>query len=117
MVTEIDQLPGLYDSNLKSFLSVPDQDDAEHSEVRRLSDEGLNYYLQGDSQQAAEFFRRALELRPDNAAALYSLGMIYGQLGRHEESRECFWRLVQRLDAQNKTVDPALRSAAHRGLG
>ncbi|HWX40538.1 MAG TPA: tetratricopeptide repeat protein [Blastocatellia bacterium] len=96
---------------------MADGDRTEYSEARRLDDEGLDYYLKGDLQRAAESFRKALELSPDSKAALYSLGMVSGQLGRFEESRDYFSHLVRILDGEGDAIDPTMRSAARGGLG
>ena len=56
------------------------------AEARRLYKEGAKYGRAGLFIQAAELFRRAVNLNPDYAEAHQSLGHTYFEMGRWEEA-------------------------------
>ena len=56
--------------------------------------QGLEFHRNGRLDQAAELFRRVLSEDPNNAAALYSLGLIYTNAGRLSEASELIDRGV-----------------------
>src|SRR5262249_10219114 len=85
--------------------------------VRRLLVLGRTYYDQGNLEDAAECFRKALDLRPNGFAALYALGVIAGQLKRYEESKEAFERLVPLLEPLGDAVDNTLVASVRQGIG
>ena len=66
------------------------------------------YRLQGESQQASNYFERTLQTRPDDIAALVWLGTVYLDQGRPVEAEPLFSRALA-LDARV--------AAAHVGLG
>ncbi len=66
------------------------------------------YRLMGESQHAARYFERTLQVRPDDVAALVWLGNSYLDQGRSEEARAPFARALA-LDARV--------AAARIGLG
>ena len=66
------------------------------------------YRLQGESQQAADYFERTLQMRPDDIAALVWLGNVYLDQGRPVEAGPLFSRALA-LDARI--------AAARVGLG
>jgi predicted O-linked N-acetylglucosamine transferase (SPINDLY family) len=51
----------------------------------------------GDPEGAAACYRRALEIAPDDPAALYNLGLVLAETGRREEAERQF-RRVHELD-------------------
>ena len=55
------------------------------AEARRLYKEGVKYFRAGLFTQAAELFRRSVELKPDSAA-YQGLGEVYFDMGRWEEA-------------------------------
>ena len=67
-----------------------------------------SYRLQGESQQAADYFERTLQMRPDDIAALVWLGNVYLDQGRPVEAGPLFSRALA-LDARI--------AAARIGLG
>lgn len=66
------------------------------------------YRLQGDSQKAASYFERTLQLRRDDVAALVWLGNVYLDQGRSMEAEPLFSRALA-LDSRI--------AAARAGLG
>ena len=66
------------------------------------------YRLQGESQKAASFFERTLQLRSDDVAALVWLGNVYLDQGRSVEAGPLFSRAL--------TLDARV-AAAQAGLG
>jgi len=85
--------------------------------VRRLTEAGLDYYNNGKLEEAAKCYQEALELCPDSMLALYSFGVISGQLKRYEESKAAFERLLRLLENRGNVVDPTLLATAHQGIG
>ena len=56
------------------------------AEARKLYKEGVKYVRAGLFTQAAEVFRRSVELKPDYADAYQALGDAYFEMGQWEES-------------------------------
>ena len=70
-------------------MNKPDQKKATRSKndgVESDLNQGLEFHRQGRTEEAAVYFRQVLEADPSNAAALYSLGLIYIGSGRTEEA-------------------------------
>ncbi len=57
-------------------------------------------FRQDDPERAAELFKRALELQPDDAQSPLLLSLTLKALGRMEESREYGWLGVKRVEEQ-----------------
>ena len=57
-------------------------------EADELVQEGLAKYLDGEVEEAEALYRRALERRPDDPAALYNLGTLLRVSGRRDEALE-----------------------------
>lgn len=55
-------------------------------EADELVSEGLDHYLNGELEQAEDCYRRALQRRDDDTAALYNLGVLLRVSGRQEEA-------------------------------
>ena len=51
-----------------------------------LVQEGLELYMDGELDEAEKRYRRALEKRPDDPAALYNLGTLLRVTGRKEDA-------------------------------
>jgi tetratricopeptide (TPR) repeat protein len=86
-------------------------------EIRRLTEAGFDNYKNGKLEEAAECYRKALDLRADNEAALYSIGVISGQLKQYDESKKAFERLARLLEGLGSRVDPTPLASAHQGIG
>lgn len=78
------------------------------SEAGAALGEGISLFRRGDFAGAAEAFRRAVELDPDDAGAYVSLGSAYMRLNRQAEAARSFRRAID-LAPDNAT--------AHLGLG
>ena len=88
----------------------------QQEQVRQLTEAGLDYYNKGKLEEAAKCYEEALELCADSMLALYSFGVISGQLKRFEKSKEAFERLLRLLENRG-IIDPTLLAAAHQGIG
>ncbi len=55
-------------------------------EADELVQEGLAHYLDGELEEAEACYRRALDRRPEDAAALYNLGTLLRVTGRKDEA-------------------------------
>ena len=84
--------------------------------MRQLTEAGLDYYNEGKLEEAAKCYEQALESCPDSMLALYSFGVISGQLKRYEESKAAFERLLRVLENRG-SIDPTLLATAHQGIG
>ena len=91
--------------------------DAQQAKVKRLTDEGFDFYSDRHLEEAAECFRKALDLSADSLIALYNLGVVSGELGRYEESKASFERLVRSLEELGDAANPTTLASAHQGLG
>ncbi|MEN3333760.1 MAG: hypothetical protein V7641_3125 [Blastocatellia bacterium] len=76
----------------------------------------MDHYNKGKLEEAAKCYEEALKLCADSMLAIYSFGVISGQLKRYKESKAAFERLLQLLETR-ESVDPALLAAAHQGIG
>ena len=126
----IDQTADLYDAMPKHIpsiqvedLALPKLQEPGHSpeaiqqeKVRQFTETGMEYYNNGKLEEAAKCYEEALKLRADSLLALYSFGVIAGQLKRYEESKAAFERLLRLLE-NRASVDPTLLASAHQGLG
>ncbi|MBX2803886.1 MAG: tetratricopeptide repeat protein [Myxococcales bacterium] len=76
-------------------------------EADELVQEGLAAYLDGELEQAEALYRKALDKRPDDPAALYNLGTLLRVMGRVEEALVVF-----RKAAMGPEGHPDVRRAA-----
>ena len=58
--------------------------DPNHSDT--LNNAGLIAFLEGNSQKAEDFFRKAIDIRPDDAAFHFNYGFMLQSLSRFEEA-------------------------------
>ncbi len=141
MATVIDQTACLYEAMPKRITSIQIQEqpppsyqnesglpepnrtiarltrEPHHEEAKVLVETALGHYNSGKLEEAAEDYNRALELRADSSAALYGLGVVYGQLKQYEESKDAFKSLLRSLENLGAVVDQPLLAAAHQGIG
>ena len=75
--------------------------------VELLHGQGLDFYLKGEKQKAAEVFRQATESWPDYLPARYDLAVVLNDL-------ECFDEAIPLL--QQVIADEAAHADAHVGL-
>lgn len=75
----------------------------EAAAVRSWSDEALAARNAGALEPAAQLLRQAVRVRPDDAAALYRLGLVERDLGHPAEARAAFQRALK--------ADPSLQAA------
>lgn len=100
--------------NLASPATDPNQLDRANQVLSDNADKAARRYIargieaQADPERAAEFFRRALDLRPDYAEAHYNLGLSLQRLGRPAEAVSAY------LQAAALAPD---RPAVHANLG
>lgn len=92
-------------------------DEPRRTEVRQLTEEGLEFYNAGRLEEAADCYKKALELCAESNVALYNLGVISGELKRYEESKAAFQHLVRSLKELGDVVDPTTLASAHQGVG
>src|SRR5262245_39445412 len=126
MASMIDQTAGLYEAIPPLELTEPDLSSgkearqiggANEEEVRRLTEAGSNHYENREFEEAAECYRKALELGPDSVVNLYNLGVASGQLKRYSESKGAFERVLRLLENLGSVVDPTVLASAHQGIG
>jgi tetratricopeptide (TPR) repeat protein len=59
-------------------------------------------------EQALEFCQRALELEPNNSAALACFSLTYYRLGKHDEARSYFHKFKESIEDNNDPIDMKL---------
>jgi Flp pilus assembly protein TadD len=69
-------------------------------------------YKRGDGAGAVSAFRRAIELKPDDAGAAYNLGRVYQQAGIADSAAVMFER-AYRLEPGN----PQIRASCEQTHG
>ncbi len=57
--------------------------------------QGLGLYGQHKNEEAAEQFRKALELKPDWLDAMHALATAQSKLGRHDEALATIARVIE----------------------
>lgn len=62
-------------------------------ETDRLNNIGANFYRQDNMIQAIEYFKKALEVMPNNDDALKNLKICYNEIGEYDKAREMERRL------------------------
>ncbi len=70
-----------------------------------LIESGWNLYSKKEFNRAADDFKKAFEIQPENADTLYALGMAQQASGNNQEAIETFEKVIQLLDAK-KVEDP-----------
>ncbi len=81
---------GDYDSALGHYNRALESAGAGEIRFQALLGMGSAYAGSDRLDDAVEAYRAALEIRPDNAAALYSLGLVTKDQGRYEEAAKLF---------------------------
>mgnify|MGYP001232792781 CR=1 FL=1 len=76
-------------------------------EADELVREGLALYLDGEVDAAEKKYRKALERRPEDVAALYNLGTLLRVTGRAEEARVALQRAAMGPEDHPDTVRAA----------
>lgn len=76
-------------------------------EADELVQEGLQLYLEGESEAAEKKYREALDRRPDDPSALYNLGTLLRVAGRKDEALQ-----VLRKAAMGPEGHPDVKRAA-----
>lgn len=107
-----DKARELYDFKLRKYLeSIKEQEtnvspdspkQKVHPDKAKMEfDQGFDYLLNQDHENAAPFLARAVQLSPDNARyhAYYGKALSYAQNQRHKAETEI--RLAMKLDAEN----------------
>ncbi len=131
MLSLSDQTADLYRAMQKQIPSIQVEDEAlgnhqelsrsdessQHEQVKELTEAALESYNNGKLEEAAKCYQAALDLCPDSLLALYSFGVISGQLKRYEESMASFDRLLGLLEDRGSAVDPTLLAPVHQGRG
>ena len=54
-----------------------------------------SYYGKGEIKSAIEFWRKALEIKPDKVETWYNLGVIYLELEEFDKSIECTQKALE----------------------
>lgn len=57
---------------------------------------GWAYYEKGEMDQAFKYTKAATEIKPEEPAAIYNLGLIYYQKKQYNEAREIFQKLSEK---------------------
>jgi tetratricopeptide (TPR) repeat protein len=78
-------------------------------------DLGTLHHINGNRSKAADFFRRHLELFPDDSLSSYNLGILLAEEGKHREALSHMTRAAK-LDPKSVQIHQAL-SAIHNTLG
>jgi len=73
--------------------SVESEDDV--LEFQLHFEKGQFYFINGKYDNAIKEFIRALKLQPDNAEALYSIGIAYEGTNGYEKARESYLKALK----------------------
>src|SRR5438105_1846836 len=81
-------------ANGKAAVAVTDPEQARR-QAQSLVDQGKELYKNDQDEQAAEAFRQALKLDPDNAEAHLRLGMAYGAVDKKPEADDEYKKAIE----------------------
>lgn len=101
----------------KHQITIRSSESIQRAQVKQLNEAGQDHYNNGRLEDAAKSYEEALKLCADSMLALYSFGVVAGQLKRYEESKAAFERLLRVLENRRGGVDPTLLAKAHQGIG
>ncbi len=96
--------------------TVPPQPDLRKQLAATFYHRGLVQQKRQRIQPAIEDIERALELDPQMADALFTLGSLRGQTGEHDKAVQAFERALQVVDSFDDARTPRRYYTYHRGL-
>ena len=64
------------------------------SEDMRMTDLGYSHLRLSEYDKAMEYYKRAIEINPENPYALLNMGVIYEKLGETDQAIEMYERLI-----------------------
>jgi len=74
-------------------MDIPDYLNKGISEIYRIK--GDIFLLRGEADKAKDYYLRSLDLVKDNIDALTNLGVAYDRLGKYEEAKKQFDRIIE----------------------
>jgi general secretion pathway protein D len=78
-----------------------------YSKDMRLNNEGYAYLRDGDYEKAREYFKRSLEINPNNPYAILNMGVLNEREGNIEEAIRMYEKVIQlnTKDRANESTD------------
>ncbi|MDO5417080.1 MAG: tetratricopeptide repeat protein [Lachnospiraceae bacterium] len=76
------------------------------SGYQTLEELGTTAWNGGNLEEAAAYYEKSLELKPDNTAAMYLLGRAYQQLGNTESANAWFGKIIDEFP-ESEQAEPA----------
>jgi Tfp pilus assembly protein PilF len=73
------------------------------SEDTQLANKGYDELVKQNYQGAEAYFKKALEINPENPYALLNMGVVYQNTGRIEKARETYQKVI--------ALNPSARAA------
>ncbi len=58
--------------------------------TRAMQNLANEYYKMGQVDDAVKYYKKTLELSPNNASAYYELGIVYFKTGKNADAMACF---------------------------
>lgn len=68
--------------------------DMQTTGYQTLEDLGTAAWNAGKKEEAMEYYKKSLEINPENPSATYLLGRLYQNTGDTENARQCFSRII-----------------------
>ena len=68
--------------------------DMQTTGYQTLEDLGTAAWNAGKKEEAMEYYKKSLEINPENPSATYLLGRLYQNAGDTENARQCFSRII-----------------------
>ena len=56
---------------------------------------GVAYGYKGDNDKANACYQKAIEIKPDYAAAWYNMGVAYGYKGDNDKANACYQKAIE----------------------
>jgi DNA-directed RNA polymerase subunit alpha len=98
---------GEYEEAKQRYLATLEKDPKHGSALFRMA---YRMDLEGEDDQAIDYYRRCVESGVSNVAALVNLGLLYDDQERYEDASDCFG-LVEMIYPQNERAKSYLRDS------
>jgi tetratricopeptide (TPR) repeat protein len=107
-----EEIQRLFMSNNQEFELPKDEDG--NIDVVQLSNWALESFNQQDYQNAEKWYRKVIEIQPDDISAIYQLGLVLNNTGRYWETEMLHQNAINKLKENHPLLYIGLGNAQYR---